>query len=96
MVTIHEITTKKLQKIFKTCLNKITVPNFIEKLGFDPGDLINFTRFREGCKNPKLRHIHFRLIHNDFYTHRKIFKFKMTDSPNCPRCAFEETNIHLL
>jgi hypothetical protein len=93
---IHEITTKEFQIIFKKCLNKTSVSNFTEKLGFDPGESINFNRFREECKNPKLRHIHFRLLHNDFYTHRKMFKFKMTDSPNCPRCGLEETTRHLL
>ena len=95
-IPIQEITTNELQKIFKSCLNKTTITNFSQKLGFDPGETIDLIRFRKGCKNPKLRHIHFRLIHNDFYTHSKMFKYKMTDTPNCPRCGSEETTEHLL
>jgi hypothetical protein len=93
---IYEVTTKELQTIFKSCLNKTTLTNFQDKLGFDPGESIDVERFRKGCKNTKLRHIHFRLIHNDFYTHSKMFKYKMNDSPYCPRCGSEETTKHLL
>jgi hypothetical protein len=27
----------------------------------------NIIKFRKNCKNPKLRNIYFRLIHNDFF-----------------------------
>jgi hypothetical protein len=95
-VPINEITTKELQKTFKLILNKISDANFTVKLGIQNTDTINIINFRKGCKNPRLRHIHFRLIHDDFFTYSKMFKYNMTVSPHCPRCGMEETTRHLL
>jgi hypothetical protein len=36
------------------------------------------------------------MIHNDFYTFEKMFKFKMVTSSQCPRCTETETTKHLL
>jgi hypothetical protein len=93
---IRDITTKELQLIFKNILNKTTSINFSEKHGLESSDSLNIINFRQGCKNPRLRHIHFRLIHDDFFTYSKMFKFKMSANPNCPRCGLVETTRHLL
>jgi len=93
---IRDVTTKELQWIFKKILNKIPETNIRNKLGIDNDDEIRITNFRDGCKNPRLRHIHFRLIHDDFFTRSKMYKFKMIDNPNCQRCGLEETTKHLL
>ncbi len=93
---IREITTKELQLIFKDILNKTTSINFSEKHGLESSESLNIINFRQGCKNPRLRHIHFRLIHDDFFTYSKMFKFKMSVNPNCPRCGLVETTRHLL
>ena len=53
-------------------------------------------RFREQCKNVKLRSIFFRLIHNDFFTHERMKRYKMTNDDKCPRCGNIETSEHLL
>jgi hypothetical protein len=36
------------------------------------------------------------MIHNDFFTYSRMFKYKMTNSPKCPRCDQIETTNHLL
>jgi hypothetical protein len=65
------ITVKELQVTLKNALKKIDVLDFKKKLGIDNFDEENITRIRSNCKNPKLRNIYFRLIHNDFFTHAK-------------------------
>jgi len=95
-VPIHDITTKDLQSILKIALNKTTIFEPGNKLGINLTDKLNITLFRENCKNIKLRSIHFRLIHNDFFTYSRMFKFKMCNSPKCPRCEETESTKHLL
>ena len=56
----------------------------------------NITKFRSNCKNAKLRNIYFRLIHNDFFTHVRMKKYKMTEDDKCPRCGIVETSKHLI
>jgi hypothetical protein len=95
-IPIWDVTTKELQAIFKKALNKTSLPNFEDKLGITNYELIDIIKFRKGCRNQKLRHIHFRLIHNDFFTYSKMFRFKMSVDSNCPRCNMDETTAHLL
>jgi hypothetical protein len=95
-VPIHDVTTKDLQLILKSALNKTSNFEPGSKLGINLTDKLNITLFRENCKNIKLRSIHFRLIHNDFFTYSRMFKFKMCNSPKCPRCEENETTKHLL
>jgi hypothetical protein len=90
-IPIDTITTKELQWILKLALNRIETIKWPENL-----ETIDIISFRKNCKNPKLRNIHFRLIHNDFYTQQRMFKYKMTDNPNCTRCGKIETTKHLL
>ncbi len=65
-------------------------------MGIDNFDEENITRFRSNCKNPKLRNIYFRLIHNDFFTHVRMNKYKMKVTDECPRCNMTEASKHLL
>jgi hypothetical protein len=95
-VPIHEITTKELQSILKIALNKITEFEPENKLGIDLTDKLDFELFRKNCKNMKLRSIHFRLIHNDFFTYSRMYKYKMSNTSKCPRCDETETTKHLL
>ncbi len=95
-IPIEDITTRELQLIFKKVLNKDSSPNLKEKLEIVTNEPIDIIGFRQSCRNPKLRHIHYRLIHNDFYTYSKMYKFKMTQDSKCPRCSLEETTPHLL
>ncbi len=95
-VRIEEITTKELQWLLKHAMNKIKAANFSSRIKIEVSEDINIMQFRTDCKNPQLRNIHFRLLHNDFYTHERMFKYKMTNSPKCPRCNNIETTQHLL
>jgi hypothetical protein len=90
------ITVKELQVTLKNALKKIDVLDVKNKLGIDNFDEENITRFRSNCKNPKLRNIYFRLIHNDFFTHVRMKKYRMTVTDECPRCGITETSKHLL
>ena len=52
--------------------------DFEHRLGttlYDPGQI---AKFREQCKNVKLRHIYYRLISRDFYTKERMFRFNMS------------------
>ena len=93
---INEITTKELQDTLKKVLKKVEVTDFNTKLGVTNFEEDNISKLRRSCKNPKLRNIYFRLIHNDFYTHVRMFKNKMTETDKCPRCNQTETTKHLL
>ena len=61
-------------------------------IGYDPSQL---TKFREHCKNVKLRNIYFRLVSRDFYTKERMFRFRMSLSDQCERCGAVETYRHL-
>jgi exonuclease III len=93
---INIITTKEIQVILKNALNKVEKMNFNNKLNIDDFDVSNIITFRNHVKNAKLRNIYFRLIHNDFFTHSRMKRYKMTDSDLCPRCKEVETTKHLL
>jgi len=92
----ENITTKDLQWILKNALDRLDEINIAERLEIEESNEINILQFRKNCKNSKLRNIHFRLLHNDFFTYKKMFKFKMSENPNCPRCNEIESTKHLL
>jgi hypothetical protein len=93
---VNCVTVKELQVTLKNALKKIEVLDVRNKLGIDNFDEDNIIRFRSNCKNSKLRNIYFRLIHNDFFTHVRMKKYKMTQTDKCPRCSQTETSKHLL
>ena len=93
---VNTITVKELQVTLKNALKKIEILDFNSKLGIDSFDENGITRFRSNCKNPKLRNIYFRLIHNDFFTRVRMKRYKMTETDECPRCGLTETTKHLL
>jgi len=96
ITSIDLITTKEIQNLLKVVLGKVEKANFNSRLGIEDFDPSNITTVRSHCKNAKLRNIYFRLIHNDFFTHSRMFRYKMTESDECPRCAQVETTKHLL
>jgi hypothetical protein len=94
-IPANDVTTKDLQWILKNALNRIAKADFEQKTGIR-NDIINPLELRKVCKNPKSRNIYFRMIHNDFFTYERMFKYKMSTNPNCPRCNQVETSKHLL
>ena len=93
---ISEFTTKQAQELLKSVMKKIEELDVKEKQKIETFDENNIQLFRQNCKNPKLRNIYFRLLHNDFYTRKKMKKYRMVDSDKCSRCNIEEDLKHLL
>jgi hypothetical protein len=93
---LNSITVKELQVTLKNALKRIDILDVKNKLGIDNFDEENITKFRSNCRNPKLRNIYFRLIHNDFFTRVRMKKYRMTVTDECPRCGMTETSKHLL
>jgi hypothetical protein len=85
---IHSITVKELQVTLKNALKKIEALDVKNKLGIDNFDEENITRFRHN--------IYFRLVHNGFFTHVRMKKYRMRENDECPRCNMTETTKHLL
>jgi exonuclease III len=95
-IDINQITVKDIQIMMKTVLKKIEELNVNTKLGIANFNESNILQVRKNCTNSKLRNIYFRLIHNDFFTHERMKKFRMTDSDACPRCGNTENLRHLI
>jgi hypothetical protein len=93
---IDKITTKELQRTLKVAKGKITLQDFNARLGTIDYNKENIIKFRNQCKNVKLRHIYFRLISKDFFTMEKMFKYKMVNSDKCKRCGDVESYKHML
>ena len=54
-------------------------------------DITQIGKFRNQCKNIKLRHMYLRLINRDFYTKERMLRFRMSLSDACERCGEVET-----
>jgi hypothetical protein len=93
---INTITVKELQNTLKSVLNKTETTNFNLKIGVQNFQEDNIMRLRKKCQNAKFRNLYFRLVHNDFYTHVRMKKYKMCQTDCCPRCGLTETSKHLL
>jgi hypothetical protein len=92
------ISVKDFQIVLKNVLCKVESLNVSEK-----NKLFNYTfeeehfvRFRKQCKNTKLRSIFHRLLNNDFFFAERMYKYKMSETPNCQRCGMIEGHKHLL
>jgi hypothetical protein len=95
-IKVAEITTKDLQVILKVVMEKLEEIDVDTKNKVTIRDSVDILEFRRNCKNPKLRNIYFRLLHDDFYSHERMFRYRMTESANCPRCGETETSRHML
>jgi hypothetical protein len=93
---LNRISTKELQRTLKVAKNKISAQDFNIRLGTIDYRKENIIKFRQQCKNVKLRHIYFRLISKDFFTMEKMFKYRMVNSNKCMRCDEIETYKHLI
>jgi hypothetical protein len=93
---VNKITTEELQRTLKVAKNKISTQDFNAKLGTLDYKKENIMKFRDQCKNVKLRHIYYRLISRDFFTMEKMFKYKMVINNRCKRCEEIETYKHLI
>jgi hypothetical protein len=55
-----------------------------------------FVNLYKKILDPALRHLRFRILHNDIFTHKKMFKLSMSNSEQCPNCNAAETLQHQL
>ena len=70
--------------------------NFDQRLGIVGYDGKQISKFRDQCKNVKLRHIYLRLVSRDFYTKERILRFRMSRTDDCKRCGEVETYMHVI
>ena len=59
---LKNITAKEMQLTLKAAMKKVDTQSFDYRLGFMGYDKDQLTKFRNQCKNLKLRHIYFRLV----------------------------------
>ena len=93
---IKSVTVKDLQILMKNVLKKTETQDFNTRVGITNFKAENIDKIRRSCHNAKLRNIYFRLINNDFFTHEKMKRFKMTETDACPRCGITEKLEHLV
>ena len=65
-------TTKDMQLTLKNIMGRVEVQNFDQRLGMVGYDCAQIGKFRNQCKNMKLRHMYLRLVNRDFYTKFRI------------------------
>ena len=85
------VTTKDMQLTLKNIMGKVEVQNFDQRLGIIGYDSTQIGKFRNQCKNIKLRHMYLRLVNRDFYTKERMLRFRMSLSDACERCGEVET-----
>jgi hypothetical protein len=93
---LEDMTTKSFQSTLKHALGKITTLNVKQKTGISTFDMNNFLKIRQNCKNTRMRATYYRLTNNDFFSNDRMFRFKMSQDNNCPRCHGIETTKHML
>ena len=89
------MTTKKMQVTLKNIMKKIEVQTFDQRLGVVGYDSTQICKFRNQCKNVKLRHMYLRLVSRDFYTKERMLRFRMSRTDDCEMCGEVETYRHL-
>ena len=95
-IDLNNITTKELQSILKVSLGKVSAQDHKTKLGIDDFNKENILKFRNKCKNIKLRHVFYRLISGDIFSKERMCRFGMIDNNKCERCHQIESTRHLL
>jgi hypothetical protein len=95
-MNLNKVTTKELQAILKINLRKVSSQDHKTKLGIDEFDKESILKFRNKCKNVKLRHVYYRLISGDIFSKERMCRFGMINNSTCERCHEIETTKHLL
>jgi hypothetical protein len=99
VVNSNVIKVKNLRNIL-TPITKIEPPflNYDKfELSTDDLDFNPFTLARTALHAPRDRFYKFRILHGDIFCNKRMFKFKMTNSPNCAMCPETvETIKHVL
>jgi hypothetical protein len=91
------VSTKNFQTLMKN------INNSVEPLKVEPKHGLNelpiqfdqiFPKLYKTVKDPKLRAMRYRLLHGDIFCKERMYRFKMSESPECERCGEVETIKH--
>ena len=93
---LNKVNAKELQSILKIILSKVSSQDHITKLDIEEFDKDSIIKFRNKCKNIKLRHVYYRLISGDIFSKERMCRFGMIDNNICERCQQVESTRHLL
>jgi hypothetical protein len=89
--------TKLYQIALKRIYGAVVPYNFEERLQIEvDSPQSTFANLYKKIMDPALRHLRFRILHNDIFTHKKMYKLSMTNSERCPNCNSVETLQHQL
>jgi hypothetical protein len=94
----ESLSVKELQKFLKLTYGKVENLDVAKrnKLNMPEFNISCINKVRKQCKDAKSRNVFYRLINNDFFNAERMFKYGMTNSPNCVRCNEVESSKHLL
>jgi hypothetical protein len=91
------VSTKKFQILMKNINNSVEPLTIEQKHGLNElpiqSDQI-FPKLYKNVKDPKLRAMRYRLLHGDIFCKERMYRFKMSESPDCERCGEIETIKH--
>ena len=90
-VQLQKLTAKELRQ----SLNEEN-PLLVYKCGLilDPGEGLLWLRNLNSVKSTGHKNAILRFIHGDIYSQERLFRFNMSDSPNCETCGELETINH--
>jgi hypothetical protein len=91
------VSTKNFQTLMKNINNSIEAHKVEQKHSLNElpiqSDQI-FHKLYKTVKDPKLRAMRYRLLHGDIFCKERMYRFKMSESPECERCGEVETIKH--
>jgi hypothetical protein len=91
------VSTKNFQIMLKKVNNnieplKVDIKHGLNELPIQFDQI--FPRLYRTVKDPKLRALRYRLLHGDIFCKERMYRFKMSESPECERCGEVETIKH--
>ena len=95
-IQLKDLTSLSSKKIREGRSSKEPICLFKSGLILDPAGTINWANKLRKVSSVKLRSTLLRIAHKELYTKEKLFRYRLIDSPNCPRCDAIEDFEHRL
>jgi exonuclease III len=97
VVDAMSVSTKIFQILMKKVNNSteplnVELKHCLNVLPIQPDQI--FSKLYKTVKDPKLRAMRHRLLHGDIFCKERMYRFKMSESPECERCGEVETIKH--
>jgi hypothetical protein len=92
-----DVSTKSFQLLMKNVNGCIESSDIKKKHRLDDLPIQHdqiFKTLYKNVKDPKLRALRYRMLHGDIFCKERMFRFRMSDSPECERCGEVETIKH--